>query len=181
MTLTIEDGTIVDGADSWVTVAELETYLTNYGHTLDAADETAKEVLLRKAQRAISTRWTFAGYMTSQSQTTALPRYWGRKIRGYSIGSDDIPQDFKDAQCEMAWSIDQGADPFADRSADNQKRGAQTVDRAKAGPVETEKEYADLGSIGIYDATSTANYTAVNALLEPYLDAGRGQFSIVRG
>ncbi len=74
MTLTIEDGSIVSGADSWVTVAEWETYAASYGYTITAADEAAKEIVLRKAQRAISTRHTFQGQPVNQSQTTCAPR-----------------------------------------------------------------------------------------------------------
>lgn len=169
MALTIEDGTIVSGADSWITVVELEAYLSPFGRTLTAADETAKEVLLRKAQRAISTRYTLAGDLVEQEQATALPRYWPDYIKGFSIGSDEIPRDFKDAQAELAWAIDQGSDPFADRSASNAAKGAQTSTRAKAGPVETENEYSDIGHSGKYDALDMANYTAVDALLKPYL------------
>lgn len=180
MALIIEDGTIVAGADSWVTVAELETYLSAYGNTLAAADEAAKEVLLRKAQRSISTRLTFTGDLVEQAQTTAIPRYWPDYIKGFSVASDEIPQDFKDAQCEMAWAIDQGADPFADRTADNAVKGSMTGERNKAGPVETETEYAETSRGKQYDATSMRNYTAVMALLMPYIDGSAGQVRVYR-
>jgi len=180
MTLTIEDGSIVAGADSWATVAELDDYASLYGYTITATDGE-KEVMLRKAQRAISTRYTFAGAPVSAAQTTCLPRYWGRKIKRFVIEADTIPQDFKDAQCAMAVSISQGLDPFTDRTADTAAKGAVTLSRSKAGPVETETEYSDTSGAAGYDVLSMGNYTAVKAMLSPYLAASGGQVRLLRG
>jgi hypothetical protein len=53
---------------------------------------------------------------------------------------------------------------------------------AKAGPVETETTYSASDSSGSFDATSMDNYTAVAALLDPYLSGyGGGQIKMVRG
>lgn len=181
MTLTIEDGTIVSGADSWVTVAEWEAYADAYGYTIQAADDAAKEVILRTAQRAISTRYTFKGLPVSADQATCIPRYWGNRIKGFPVGPTVIPQDFKDAQCEMANAIDQGADPLGLRTADNIQKGAVTGSRSKAGPVEAETTYSETsGAVG-YDALSMGNYTAVKALLGPYMQSGAGQVRVLRG
>lgn len=178
MALIIEDGTIAAGADSWITVAEWEAYATSYGRTVTGT-EAEKEVMLRKAQRAISTRYTFQGTRVSEAQTTCLPRNWPNAIKGFTIGADVIPQDFKDAQAELAWSIHEGADPFADVTADNAAKGAVTGARSKAGPVETETTYSSGGAS--FSATSMSNYTAVMALLRPYLLSGSGQVRILRG
>lgn len=181
MTLTIEDGTIVAGADSWVTVAEWEAYAAAYGYTIQAADEAAKEVILRTAQRAISTRYVFKGVLVSDAQTTAVPRYWGGRIRGFPVAGDVVPTDFKDAQCEMANAIDQGADPLGLRTAENIQKGAISGTKNAAGPVSTETTYSESsGAVG-YDALSMGNYTAVKALLGPYLQGGSGQVLVLRG
>jgi len=180
MALIIEDGTVVSGADSWVTVSEWEAYAANYGNTVTGT-EAEKEVMLRKAQRAITTRYTFKGVEVSALQTTCLPRYWHTLIKGFSVGSDEIPQAFKDAQCEMAWSIHEGADPLGDRTSSNIQKGALVGDMAKAGPVETEKTDSESsGAVG-YDALSMGNYTAVKSLLAPYLLSGSGQVRLMRG
>lgn len=167
MALIIEDGSIVAGADSFITVAEWETYLSAFGRTPTAATEADKEVVLRKAQRAISTRYLFQGTLVEQSQPTVLPRNWPNPIKGFTIANNVVPQDFKDAQAELAWSIDQGADPFADATTGT--LGPITGDRAKAGPVETSLTYGSGGST--FDARSMSNYTAVNDLLRPYYAA----------
>lgn len=179
-TLVIEDGSIVAGANSFVTSAEWDAYNADYGRTPNATTEDEKAVVLIKAQRAISTRLTYWGAQVSQTQTTCLPRNWNRYIKGFLIGDDVVPKDFKDSQCELAWSIDQGSDPFADVSADNAKRGAVTGEDSKAGPVSTGASYSDVGIV--YDPRSMSNYTATMALLDPYIAGGQGvQVQMVRG
>lgn len=79
----------------------------------------------------------------------------------------------------MAWSIHEGADPFADVTASNASSGAVAGTRSKAGPVETETTYHTGGAA--FSATSMNNYTAVKALLSPYLLSGSGQVRIFRG
>lgn len=78
MTLTIEDGTGVTGADSFVTTAEYEAYLLDYfGETV-----TANEPAMRRA----------FGYMRSLNWIdNAFPTFAGT-----------IPQAVKDAQCVFA-------------------------------------------------------------------------------
>lgn len=172
-TIIVENGTIVASANSWITLAEWTAYLALYGRVSTGTDDEGN-VLLIKAQRAISTRLSLDGDTVSASQTTSLPRYWSRYIKGFAIGSGDIPQDFKDAQAELAWSIHEGADPLATRSAGAQ--GAITGSSSKAGPVEVSTTYADGGSS--FDALSMSNYTPVMALLRPYLGAGASSHQV---
>lgn len=180
MALTVEDGTIVAGADTWTTLAEFQAYAATFGWTLTKTD-AEQEIDLRKAQRAISTRYNLAGRPVSVSQTTCLPRYWGRTINGFAIDAYDIPQAFKDAQAELAWAIHEGADPFVDVTAGTVSKGPVTSESYKAGPVETSTSYSTSTSGASYDATSMANYTAVKALLAPYLGASAGQVRLQRG
>lgn len=178
MALIIEDGTIVAGANSWLTLAEWAAYLANFGRVPTGTDDE-QNVMLIKAQRAISTRYIFDGSLVDQAQATILPRYWSKPIKGFTIAADAIPQDFKDAQAELAWSIHDGADPFADATAG--ATGPLIKDMAKAGPVETEQEYGSGGDP--FDPRSMSNYTATNDLLRPYLAAGSSKYQVqmVRG
>ena len=167
MALIIEDGTIVANANSFITVAEWEAYLSLYGKTA-TGDTTAKETNLIKAQRAISTRYSFNGTPVEQGQATCLPREWTKKIKGFTVANNVVPQDFKDAQAELAFDIQEGADPFA--NATEGAKGPVTGERSKAGPVETETQYGSGGAP--FNPRSMSNYTAVNDLLRPYLAAG---------
>ena len=176
MAIVIEDGSIVAGANSFITVAEWETYLEVYGKNA-TGDTTAKETNLIKAQRAISTRYIFDGSPVEQAQATCLPRDWSRKIKGFTIASDAIPQDFKDAQAELAFDIQSGSDPFA--NATEGVLGPLTGDRSKAGPAEVQKTYGSGGTT--FDPRSMSNYTAANDLLRPYLGAGSSGLQIKLG
>lgn len=173
MALIIEDGTIVANANSFITVAEWETYLALYGKAATGV-EADKETALIKAQRAISTRYTFDGLIVEQDQSTCLPRNWSKKIKGFTVANDAVPQDIKDCQAELAWSIQEGADPFAD--ATQGVLGPLTGDRAKAGPVETDKTYGSGGTS--FNPRAMSNYTAVNDLLKPYFAAGANGLQI---
>ena len=167
MTLIIEDGTIVANANSFITVAEWETYLALYGKTATGT-EADKETSLIKAQRAISTRYTFDGAPVEQAQATCLPRNWTKKIKGFTVASNVVPQDFKDAQAELAFDIQSGADPFA--NATEGAKGPVIGERSKAGPVEAQTQYGSGGAS--FNPRSMANYTAASDLLRPYLAAG---------
>jgi len=168
MTLIVEDGSVVAGANSFITVAEWEAYLTLYGK-MATGNTTAKETALIKAQRAISTRYTFDGTPVEQEQSTCLPRTWTKAVRGFVPASDAVLQDFKDAQAELAYDIQHGADPFATRTSRGENVTSET---SKAGPVETSVTYGGGGSN--YDSLDMSNYTASHALLRPYLAAGSG-------
>lgn len=177
-TLIIEDGTIVADANTWITLAEWITYLALYGRVPTGTTDE-QNVMLIKAQRAVSTRYLFDGSRVAAAQTTVLPRNWSKPIKGFTIAANEIPQDFMDAQSELAWSIHEGSDPFAD--ATTGATGPVTGDMAKAGPVETEKTYGNGGSP--FDPRSMSNYTATNDLLKPYLAAGSSKYQVqmVRG
>ena len=172
-TLIIEDGSVVAGANSFITVAEWEAYLSLYGKSATGTEDE-KETNLIKAQRAISTRYSFDGVIVEQTQSTCLPRNWSRKIKGFTIANNVVPQDLKDCQAELAWSIQEGADPFAD--ATEGARGPVEGDKSKAGPVETEKTYGSGGTP--FNPLSMGNYTAAYALVRPYLAAGSNGLQI---
>lgn len=154
--LVIEDGSIVAGADSYVTVLEYQTYAAARGW-VTGEDDAADEVVLRRAFDAINRNWQYRGATMAADQAGA----WPRTIEA------GIPQRVKYAQSEMAHLIQGGADPMATIT------GTASRVKAKAGPVETETEY--LGGL------ASARYTAVDGLLRPYLLAGAGQIQLMRG
>ena len=167
MAIIIEDGSIVAGSNSFITVAEWETYLSLYGKEATGSTDD-KEKNLIKAQRAISTRYTFDGTPVDQAQATCLPRNWTKKIKGFDVAADVVPQDFKDAQAELAYNIQSGADPFA--NATEGARGPIISEQSKAGPLDAQTQYGSGGTP--FNPLSMANYTAVNDLLRHYFAAG---------
>lgn len=102
MALTIQDGTPLDGADSYATVAEYDTYIDRRGYT-DAGTDADKEVSLVKA------------YDFMESLT------WLQN-HDYAF---TIKDNMSPANCEIAYRISQGFDPFI---APDQKVLSEQVD-----------------------------------------------------
>ena len=134
MALIVEDGTLVEGATSFVSVAEIRAYAAARGRTVPAEDapgdtkiEQAAIVAMDFIQ-ALATR--FAGSFTYDGQYLPFPRY-GMRVGGVYLAKDAIPEDIKRAQIELALAVLDGIDimPTLD--------GAE-VKREKVGPLETE-------------------------------------------
>lgn len=163
MALIVETGAVVANADSYVTLAAYQAYGAARGWTL-GADDAADEVNLRRGYDTLNRNWTYIGYEVDViDQTGAFPRYISTGRYETEIPADSIPKDVQDAQCELAYLIQGGADPFATYEG--------AVARAKAGPVEVE----------YVGGKTKPRFTAVEGLLRRYLEVGAGQANMVRG
>ena len=137
MALIVETGSVVTGAESYVTVAEADTYWSNRNDTVWAALATAaKEANLRIATRWIDSNYSWLGEITNHDQALDWPRFGvvDRDNRGYD--SDEIPQCLKDAVCEAAFQQNSAALDVSSTS--------RQVTKEKLGPMET--EYTDHGT-----------------------------------
>lgn len=148
MTIIVEDGTIVTGANSYVSEAELTTYATARGVTLSGDTE---ELLIR-AMDYIEAQ-CFIGLKLTEDQPLQWPRA-NAVIDGYLVSTDEIPEELKNGEMEAAMSIDNGEDPLADIPRQQTK--------ATVGPISV--EYA-LGS-------STNTVRKINNALRKVLKAG---------
>lgn len=165
MALSIEDGTIVAGAQSYVSAAEATTYHTARGNTAWTGTDAVKEAALRKAAQYLDGHYCnrFKGTKYQPlDQNMQWPRI-GVVIDGFVLDVTAIPQRLKDAQCELA---------LIALSADLAPSVAAGVKREKLDVLET--EYFAGAPAG------TTVYTAVNNLLADLLkplnacDAVRG-------
>ena len=106
-TIIVEDGTVVPGANSYASEAELTTYAADRGVTLTAATD----VLLIKAMDYIESL-SFIGSKGSEGQ----PLQWPRDqvyIDGYYVESTTIPAALKTGQIATALAIDSEDSPLA--------------------------------------------------------------------
>lgn len=95
MTITVEDGTNVPDANSFVSVAELVTYAQARGISLPET-EPEQEVLLIKAMDYIEVSdKEYKGYRTFTDQELSWPRTYDYQDLG-------IPEDLKKAQMVLA-------------------------------------------------------------------------------
>lgn len=151
MTLTVEDGSLVANANSYISATDFTTYATARSYTLVSGAET----LLIQAMDYLESQ-LFIGKKYTETQALQWPRD-GAYIDGYLFAYDDIPQELINAQCEIAIAIDQGNGPLIDVER-------KTIMK-KVGPIEV--QYAS-GS-----APFTVNRKIRNALWK-LLAAGAG-------
>lgn len=155
------DATVGGAAsDSYVTTAEFDTYAAEMGWSV-----TVTEASLRRARMYLDRAYTWLGQRASSTQALQWPRYIGGYVEGYPVASDAIPKAIMDAQCEMAYLILSGTDPFATITG-----GAVTSERKKVDVIETAVTY---------DAPrDRAAYAAVDALVAPYATGKVGQANL---
>lgn len=152
MALVVEDGSIVSGANTYASAAGFNTYLSNRGKYLSGQNGTVEQLLL-KAMDYIDTQ-AFLGTKSTKLQPLQWPRL-DVVIDGYSVDSDEIPDDLVYAQIETAISMDEGNDPLASLG--------RTTKREKVGDIEV--EYAG-------DAKDTVELVAVKARLDKLIQGG---------
>ena len=101
MALTIEDGSIVAAADSFVTVAEIRAYATKRGVDLPA-DDAEVEVLAQKAMDwFVAQEHELAGARVDKAQTLPYPRC-GVRLYGFAVDEDEIPSLVKEIQMQAS-------------------------------------------------------------------------------
>jgi hypothetical protein len=115
MAITVEDGTIVTGAESYVSAATATTYHTNRGNTAWTGADAVKEAALRRAATYLDGRYRLrwkGARVYPLTQAMEWPRAGVETEDGQALDITTIPQRLKDAQCELALRALSG--PLAD-------------------------------------------------------------------
>lgn len=101
----VEDGTGVEDATSYVSVAEADDYFTidpNFFATWDALETDDKEHLLAWSTRVLDQKTDWKGYLTDEAQSLRWPRTYVYARDNVLIASDEIPEQLKEATFELA-------------------------------------------------------------------------------
>lgn len=151
MPLVTEDGTGILTANSYVTEEAFDTYCDD--RNLTPAEGDAESALIRAAVALDgSYRMKYPGYRTiGRGQGLEWPRTAAYDYEGLTIGTNEIPQEIKDAQCEMA--LRELAEP-----------GSLTPDLERGGYISS----MSAGSVSITyggPGTATTTYTIVDEIL----------------
>ena len=125
MAIVVEDGSIVTGANSYVTEAELIAYAALRGVTIASSDA---EKWITLAMDYLETL-DYKGEISTSDQPLQWPRLYV-KIDGYSVISTEIPDELKKVEMHLATQISQGVDPTS-----NVERATK---REKVGDLEVE-------------------------------------------
>ena len=172
MSLTVETGAGVQGAESYATVAFINAYWAARTHdsraaTWSAATDAKKEGAAREASTYIDATWgpAFRGKRRGYVQGLEFPRTGANDDAGYPL--PDLPPQLQAATAELAGRAVSG--PLV---ADV-KAGGGVIKRVKASSVEV--EFADNGETAKTDPS-------VARILGPLLQADAAwHFGIVGG
>ena len=145
-TIVQETGSGSASANSYVTEAELTTYATDRGITISGTNA----VLIIQSMDFLEAK-SFKGNKYTETQALQFPRS-NLTIDGWFIDVDEIPTLLKEAQMEIALSIDGGTNPL-----DNLTRETK---REKVGDLEV--EYSSTARAATY---LTAAETKLNKLV----------------
>lgn len=174
--LTIEDGSIVVDADSYVTIDDVTTYATRYGATWVTTDNLANEQAILRAMLYVeSMEDMFKGERVSEAQELSWPRAYVPNFRGSGyLASNTIPKQLKNAIAEAA-IIEMSAPGTLLVSAAS-ATSQQTIKRLfqKVDVLEKETEYFEGTKI-----EKDERFEKIQAWLEPFLISDTGR--VVRG
>ena len=139
MAFVVEDGTGKSNANSYLSVADADTYQSNRSNATWAALSTAdKEVALIKAtdwiEASFKVRWL--GYRINNSMSLSWPRY-DVDYDGYVIAATAVPAQIQDVTAIMGYEASQ-AELFTNVAAD--ARNLTHLSQS-AGPVSQTKSY----------------------------------------
>lgn len=136
--IVVEDGTIVDGANSYITDDEFTSYCDNRGIDYsEDSDERAELIISARDFIDYTYRDKFQGEQVSRDQLLEFPRK-GVSVGRFKIEINEIPRELKTAQIEAAVSsID--IDLYSDSDGTN-------VQKEKLDVLEV--EYFQSGSSG---------------------------------
>jgi hypothetical protein len=139
MSLIVEDGSIVAGANSFISLADADAYFEVRGNAAwSAADDDAKTAALIRATDYLTRHYVWKGATVKQAQALCWPRspsspypyntyfatasgYLGTSDplldqNGWVIANNVVPQQVKAAQCLLALeALTQALDPALER------------------------------------------------------------------
>lgn len=107
MTLVVEDGSGVAGANSLIALDDAQAYMTERGLTVTLTDG-----LMLRAMDSMLT-FAFKGTKTHTANALPFPRTGLTDIDSNAIGNNVVPDPAKYAQVWLAYYIEQGSDPAA--------------------------------------------------------------------
>lgn len=171
MALIVEDGSgTVVGANSYVTLDEVKSYATARGEPFAASDTEIEGFAVKAKDYLESFRGQFTGKKTSVTQILQYPRV-GSTVDGDAFPSDAIPQELKNAQCQLCIDCAEYGD--LSPSTDGYAIASEKVDVI-------EIEYASGGRLSGNSLPAAPQFPKAQAWIDPLLDNMGGLISTVR-
>lgn len=109
--LVVEDGTIVNGANSYVTIVYVDTYVSNYhpeNTSWAALTEDQKSLYIVRATRFFDRLLKWTSVIVDPDQALAFPRKEFKDSEGRVVAEDSIPELIKFVVSEFALEASDG-------------------------------------------------------------------------
>lgn len=160
--ITVEDGTGLPNADTYISVADADQYHLRYGNEeWDSLSETEKETSLIKASRDIGLLFSFIGdRLHPETQALEFPR----------TRASGVPRAVSEATAEMAL-ISLGFDPSGPLSGDGNIKSLEQ----EVGDLKRKTEYFNASA-----STEQTQLRRVNLLLKGLLASGSSGSLVMR-
>lgn len=155
MTLIVEDGSIVENANSYTTLVEIRAFALARGVTLSAVDSEVEVQSTKAMDYLESLRNEYRGSKVSSSQSLQWPRAYVY-IDNELFPEDEIPTELKKAQMQLIVDIHNEIELQVSSSD-------PIIKSEKIGPIFTEYD-SNWGSL------STPQITAAKSWLAPLLN-----------
>ena len=156
MAITVEDGSLITGANSYVSRADAWDYAQARGVSLPQCDEELDAVILKAMDYLESFSPRFKGDRVERDQALSWPRN-GVRIESWFWSATEIPRQVISAQLALICEIANGEDPFNPSAAD-----LPVIRKRVEGAVEV--EYASPGG-ALKVSKTQASRTIINLLL----------------
>jgi predicted RNA methylase len=111
MTLIVETGAIVSGANSYVSLADARAYASARGVTLSAVDATLEPMVIKAMDFVESHSAQFIGERVQRDQPLSWPRV-GAVVERWEWASTEIPRQLINATLATVVEVAAGTDPF---------------------------------------------------------------------
>ncbi len=145
VTLVVEDGTGLNTANSYASLAEADAYIesklgSSAWGTWSTKSESDRIVALIQATQYLDAQYDgqWRGSRANETQALAWPRASVEDDDGYAVDDDVVPQKLKDACCEMAYRSAAGDSLLGVVT----QPGSVTQESKTIGPITVAKTYA---------------------------------------
>ena len=176
MALTVEDGTGLPGADSYVSLADADTYHTDHGDpsSWSGATTSKREEGLRIGTQYIDLRFSgrWKGTRVEELQALDWPRFGVLDRDDFVIDSNTVPGRLKDATSEAALRHIDGVILIPDVDTSSGIRR----ERVKVGSIEEDITYAGRGKIITTAGVSVVRIKKIDQLIQEFIHGSGSDF-----
>lgn len=166
MALIVEDGTIVENANSYITLEYFKEYWALRGNNLDTKTDTNLVASIIRGTQYVDSNFSFLGNQKEEGQELTFPRINLVSREGFLITG--IPTGLKKACCE-AGLLESNGTVLLESKDNGVRKSSVTV-----GPIKKSLEYNSAGASG-------KTYYSVKSYLKPYIKSLSGSVKVYRG